>query len=151
MAETGGILHSILSMGPMSDINMAMEVYVDAYCRLRDIINSILFNDFLEKSQEKSREEIENDHESAVVAAAEIKHIVGIFKVFFDQWHLREQFRKNNFILTNLATIFCDEDDFRGEYNKVCYMIRQNLPTAVGEGQSVLKAPEPFKSQIFDD
>ena len=140
MAETGGILHSILSMGPMSDIHMAMEVYVDAYCRLRDIINSMLYDD---KSQE--------DHELAVVAAAEIKHIVGIFKVFFDQWHLREQFRKNNFILTNLATIFCDEDDFRGEYNKVCYMIRQNLPTAVGEGQNVLKAPEPFKSQIFDD
>jgi hypothetical protein len=114
---------------------------VATYSDLRDIINTMLYEDNTDDSA----------HEDAVIAAAEIKHIVGIFKIFFDRHYANEKFRKNNIILINLATIFCDEDDFMGEYNKVCYLIKQNIPAAVGEGKDVLRAPEPFKSQIFDD
>lgn len=141
MAETGGIIHSILSMGPLSDIEMAVDVLAGAEYDLRKKINNALEEEYAE-----------DKHNEAVLSSAEISHLVGIFKVFFDQWGSDPKLTRNNSrTLTFLATVFAGENDYLAEYNKVCYLIRQNLPTAIGEGKDLFKAPPPFKSVIFDD
>ncbi len=45
------------------------------------------------------------------------------FKRYFDIY--QEKLSHNQIV--SLATIFIEEEKYKGEYNKVCYMIKQNM------------------------
>ncbi len=134
-AEYGGIIAATLSAG---DFDTSMEVYSVAYSELRGSIDDVLYS-----------KNINNIDLS--VLNAELNHIIGLFKTYFDKWYDKSEFKQCNYILTRLATIFSEEVDFAAEYNKVCYLIRQNMPVAVGTEKNIFCAPELFKSTIFDD
>lgn len=122
MGETGGIIYSMLFSSPsemcIEVFDTVIDIYSCQYGELRSTINDLVL-------AEKS------DNDDYAVAAKEIEHLVGIFKKFFDKWYENEEFKQTNYILTRLATVFCDEDAFIGEYNKVCYLIRQNTSAAI--------------------
>ncbi len=99
MSEAAGLLFAALSAG---DFDLSLEIYNSAYDELLENIDDEYF-------------------------APELNHIISMFKKFFDKNYEIEEFKRDNYILTRLATVFSEEDNFRGEYNKVCYLIRQNL------------------------
>ncbi len=125
-AEYGGIIAATLSAG---DFDTSMEVYSVAYSELRGSIDDVLYS-----------KNINNIDLS--VLNAELNHIIGLFKTYFDKWYDKSEFKQCNYILTRLATIFSEEVDFAAEYNKVCYLIRQNMPVAVGTEKNIFCAPE---------
>ncbi len=125
-AEYGGIIAATLSAG---DFDTSMEVYSVAYSELRGSIDDVLYS-----------KNINNIDLS--ILNAELNHIIGLFKTYFDKWYDKSEFKQCNYILTRLATIFSEEVDFAAEYNKVCYLIRQNMPVAVGTEKNIFCAPE---------
>jgi hypothetical protein len=140
MDEYAGIIHSFLSQGPLSDVNAAVEVLANAEIEFRKKINDMLDGEYDEKEFAAARN-----------ANSEISRLIGIFKVFFNQWSKDNRLTRNSSALSLLACVFSGENEYLGEYNKVCYLLKKNLPDSVGEEKDLLKAPEPFKSEIFDD
>lgn len=127
-AEYGGIIAATLKAG---DFDTSMEVYSVAYSELKGSIDDVVYEDITPSTD-------------LSILNAELNHIIGLFKTFFDKWYDKSEFRQCNYILTRLATVFSEEIDFAAEYNKVCYLIRQNMPIAVGTEKNIFRAPEPF-------